>query len=266
MRPRSPPNPTRRCRESKQAIRLADGCVARETGCVLLPDEAQIEVVNFLYEEDRYRARPVRQCALARTRSQEGELLRFVLDPDKRVVPDLKRKLPGRGVWITATREAVDQAVRQKSFARGFRQAVTVDPDLGGTIETLLRRAALQDLALANKAGCVVAGFTKVEKALAGSRRIVLLHASDAAPDGRRKLDRLLRAGPGQESGDLQRVTCFTSDEVSAALGRHNVMHAAIEQDGAGRRFIWSAQRYLRYLGEHPEPARAADGPEQDQA
>lgn len=222
--------------------------------------------MNFLIEEDRYRATPVRHCALTRTRSQEDELLRFVLDPEKRVVPDLKRKLPGRGVWITATRDAVDKAVRQKSFARGFRQSVTVDPGLSGTIETLLRRAALQDLALANKAGCVVAGFTKVEKALAGGRRMVLLHASNAAADGRRKLDRLVRAGQGREGEALLRVACFTSDEVSAALGRHNVMHAAIEQDGAGRKFVWSALRYLRYLGEHPEPARAVYGPEQDQA
>jgi predicted RNA-binding protein YlxR (DUF448 family) len=186
-----------------------------------------------------------------------------VLDPEKRVVPDLKRKLPGRGVWVTATREAVDKAAKQKSFARGFRQPVTVDPDLADKVEELLRRAALQNLALANKAGCVVAGFAKVEKALAGDRRMVLLHASDAAADGRRKLDRLVDGGAGAE-GKKPSLACFTSAEVSAALGRYNVMHAAIIQNGAGRNFIGAALRFMRYVGEDPEIASAADAPEQD--
>ena len=229
-----------------------------------MPEAAKIELVNFSGEEDRYRAKPVRQCAVERTRSQEDELLRFVLDPEKRVVPDLKRKLPGRGVWVTATHAAVDKAVRQKSFARGFRQAVTVDPDLGEAVDLLLRRAALQDLALANKAGCVVAGFAKVEKALAG-KQTALLHALDAAPDGRRKLDRLVLARQGRDDGQAERITCFTSQEVSAALGRHNVMHAAISKDGAGRNFIKSANRYMRYAGAYPELAPAAYSPEQDQ-
>jgi predicted RNA-binding protein YlxR (DUF448 family) len=229
-----------------------------------LPEQAQIELVKLLPEEDRYRARPVRQCAVGRTRSPEDDLLRFVLDPEKRVVPDLKRKLPGRGVWITATREAVDKAVRQKSFARGFRQAVTVDSDLAAAVEDLLRRAALQDLALANKAGCVVAGFTKVEKALAGERRMVLLHAADAAQDGRRKLDRLAGGEKGAEDGIPPSLTGFSSTELSAALGKHNVMHAAITGDGAGRKFIGSALRYLRYAGAYPGSATASGAPEQD--
>jgi predicted RNA-binding protein YlxR (DUF448 family) len=228
-----------------------------------LADHSQTELVKLLREEDRYTARPVRQCAVGRTRSPEDDLFRFVLDPDKRVVPDLKRKLPGRGVWITATRVAVERAVRQKCFARGFRQAVNVDPALAETVEGLLRRAVLQDLALANKAGCVVAGFAKVEKALAGDKRMSLLHASDAARDGRRKLDRLVR-GDGSAEDALPSLAPFTSDEVSAALGRHNVMHAAITQDGAGRKFIGSAQRFMRYAGAYPEIAPAADAPEQD--
>jgi uncharacterized protein len=231
-----------------------------------LQDHWQIEIVKLLWEEDRYKARPVRQCAVGRTRGPEDDLLRFVLDPDQRVVPDLKRKLPGRGVWITAKRDAVDKAVRQRSFARGFRRAVTVDPDLAETVGDLLRRAALQDLALANKAGCVVAGSTKVGKALAGERRLVLFHAADAAFDGRRKLDRLTDA-PGRDAdGDIPpSLAGFTSAELSAALGRHNVMHAAITQDGAGRKFIGSALRYLRYAGAYPDNASRQDAPEQDQ-
>jgi predicted RNA-binding protein YlxR (DUF448 family) len=238
-------------------------CRAGNRG-VALQAHLQIEIVKLLWEEDKDRARPVRQCAVGRTRSPEDDLLRFVLDPDKRVVPDLKRKLPGRGVWVTANRDAVSKAVRQKSFARGFRQAVTVDPDLAEAVDNLLRRAALQDLALANKAGCIVAGFTKVQKALTGERRMQLLHAVDAAPDGRRKLDRMVE---GKSAADIESplaLTGFTSSEVSAALGRHNVMHAAITQDGAGRKFIGSALRYMRYAGAYPDNASLAGAPEQD--
>lgn len=119
---------------------------------------------------------------------------------------------------------------------------------------------------MANKAGCVVAGSTKVGKALAGERRLVLLHAADAASDGRRKLDRLVN-GPGRDlDGDAPRsLTGFTSVELSAALGRDNVMHTAITQDGAGRKFIGSALRYLRYAGAYPDNASRQDAPEQDQ-
>ena len=221
--------------------------------------------MNFFGEEGRDRARPVRQCALERTRSREDELLRFVLDPDARVVPDIKRKLPGRGVWITATHEAVARSVRQKVFARAFRRAVAVDPDLADSVADLLRRAALQDLALANKAGCVVAGFTKVDKALRGAKPVVLVHASDASRDGSRKLDRIGPARREDDEDGAGPVTCFASAEMSSALGKENVIHAAVADDGAGRKFLWSAKRYISFLGTRLAAAAVADMPAQDQ-
>lgn len=167
-------------------------------------------------------------------------------------------------MWITATRDAVAKAVRQKVFARGFRQAVEVEAGLAETIEFLLRRAALQDLALAKKAGCVVSGFAKVEKALSGRTSVVLLHASDAGSDGRRKLDRQMRARVAGDMSVVAPVGWFTSAEVSAALGRENVMHAAIENGGAGRGFLRSAERFGRYVGTHQGAAITAAPPEQD--
>lgn len=220
--------------------------------------------MNFLREEDRGKVKPIRQCALDRTRSREDELLRFVLDPDGRVVPDIKRKLPGRGVWVTATHEAIVRSVRLKVFARSFRRAVTVDPNLAEVVLDLLRRAALQDLALANKAGCVVAGQAKVEKALTSARRVLLIHAADAAADGCRKLDRIARAVSGDHAGDLSSVSHFDGAELSAALGKGNVIHAAVADDGAGRKFLWSAKRYKNYLGTPLAPASVAGEPEQD--
>jgi predicted RNA-binding protein YlxR (DUF448 family) len=191
--------------------------------------------------------------------------LRFVLDPDGRVVPDIKRKLPGRGVWITATHEAVAKSVRQKVFARAFRRAVAVDPDLADSVADLLRRAALQDLALANKAGCVVAGFTKVDKALRGAKPVVLVHASDASRDGSRKLDRIGPARIEDDEDGAGPVTCFASAELTSALGKENVIHAAVADDGAGRKFLWSAKRYISFLGTRLAAAAVADMPAQDQ-
>ena len=78
-----------------------------------------------------------RLCAATRTVRPVSELIRFVLAPDGHVVPDLKRKLPGRGVWVTATHEAVTQATKRKLFARGLKDQVTVDPDLADQVERL---------------------------------------------------------------------------------------------------------------------------------
>ena len=125
------------------------------------------------------------------------ELIRFVVGPDG-VVPDLKRKLPGRGLWITA--DARD-ARRTRSRARCSRAASSatsrVDAGSGRTLtERLLVRAALDALAIAGKAGLVAAGFAKVEAALARDEVVGLLHAADAGADGVAKLDGALRRRP----------------------------------------------------------------------
>jgi predicted RNA-binding protein YlxR (DUF448 family) len=222
--------------------------------------------VNFVWEEGKEKRTPVRQCALTRSRVREEELLRFVLDPDGRVVPDIKRKLPGRGVWIMANREAVAEAVRRQAFSRGFKQAVAADTDLADLVASLLSRAAMQDLALANKAGNIVAGFAKVEKAIKSGNTRILVHASDASLDGCRKLDRLAHALLPPEARDFDPVTCFGSAELSAALGKTNVVHAAVADGGAGRTFFRSARRYIDYMGPHPATGPIVDTPEQDKA
>src|SRR5687767_6184725 len=83
-----------------------------------------------------------RFCAVTRTVKPVDDMIRFVLGPDG-VVPDLKRKLPGRGIWVTATKSAVTDAVARKVFARGFKRDVRVPPELPELTERLLRRAAL---------------------------------------------------------------------------------------------------------------------------
>jgi predicted RNA-binding protein YlxR (DUF448 family) len=183
----------------------------------------------------------LRQCALTRARRPAGELIRFCLDPQGNVVPDLKAQLPGRGVWITATREAVEEAVRKGVFARGFSRTVAADASLAEQVEALLEKAALDRVSLANKAGLVTSGFTRVTERLTGGDVAVLIHAADAAPGGREKID--------WKAGSLPHavVDCFTSSQLDLALGWSNVIHAAVSKGGACDSFLRAVARLERY-------------------
>lgn len=202
---------------------------------------------------------PERTCAVTRVRLAPEELIRFVAGPDGTVVPDVAHRLPGRGVWITLRRDLVERAAQQNVFARSLKRQVTVPPELGQAVERLLARRVLQALSLANKAGLVVAGFTKVDIAIARGEVAVLVHAAEAARDGAAKLDRKLmavaaelaeiNAGPAKNAGPgkPEIVPGLGSAELSLALGRENVVHAALRAGGATRHFLTEAERLGRY-------------------
>ena len=112
------------------------------------------------------RSATVRMCAVTRQVRPIDELIRFVVSPAGEVIPDLKRKLPGRGLWVSASRQAVAEAVRRNQFSKGFKRDLRVTPALAADTEGLLVRSAIDALAMAAKAGQVVSGFSKVEGAL----------------------------------------------------------------------------------------------------
>lgn len=210
--------------------------------------------------------KPVRQCALHRTSLREDELIRFVLDPSGCVVPDIKRKLPGRGVWISANYDDVATAVSRKVFSRGFKTNASADADLADLTGKLLKNAALQDLSMANKAGLVISGFAKTEKAIKSRSILNLIHAIDAARDGTDRLDRLARAVWGPLENTRRSLNGFSSTELSTALGKVNVNHAGIADGAAGQAFIRSAERYMSYMGTHLTARSEAGTPEQEKA
>jgi hypothetical protein len=186
-----------------------------------------------------------RLCAATGAVRPIDDMIRFVLSPEGAAVPDLKRRLPGRGIWITATRSALGNAIARKAFARSFKREVRIAADLVEATERLLERAALDALAIAYKAGRVVAGFAKVEAALAGGSASSLLHAADAAPDGVRKLDAALRkSDDGREVGVIR---AFTSAQLSLAMGRPNVVHAALLGGPESRAFVTRTARLERF-------------------
>jgi hypothetical protein len=190
-----------------------------------------------------------RMCAVTRAVRPIGELIRFVVAPSGEVIADLKRKLPGRGLWVSASHKAVAEAVRRNQFGKGFRRDVRVAPTLPADTENLLVRGAVEALAMAAKAGQVVAGFAKVEGALQGHQAVALIHAADGAADGIRKLDAILRQNTGKdgESPEFPVIGVLTSEQLDLALGRSNVIHAALLAGAAGKTFLSRSQFLVRY-------------------
>jgi predicted RNA-binding protein YlxR (DUF448 family) len=195
------------------------------------------------------RSATMRMCAVSREVRPIDELIRFVVSPQGEVIPDLKRKLPGRGLWISASRRTVAEAVRRHQFSKGFKRDVRAAATLPADTEALLVRSATEALAMAAKAGQVVFGFAKVEGLLEQGRAEALLHASDGAADGIRKLDAIAgqRSRNIGDSPDLAIVTVLTSAELDLALGRSNVIHAALLAGPASKTFLSRCQTLVRY-------------------
>lgn len=196
------------------------------------------------------RSATMRMCAVSREVRPIDQLIRFVVAPTGEVIADVKRKLPGRGLWLSASRRTVAEAVRRHQFSRGFKRDVRVAATLPDDTEALLVRSATEALAMAAKAGQVVSGFGKVGDALSQRERpLGLIHASDAAPDGVRKLDAILRQRGGKDEDLLKIsvVTALTSAELDLALGRSNVIHAALLAGPASKTFLSRCQLLVRY-------------------
>ncbi|MEP3277565.1 MAG: RNA-binding protein [Stappiaceae bacterium] len=190
-----------------------------------------------------------RQCALTRDVKPINELIRFVRAPDGSVVPDLKQNLPGRGVWITATSQAVREAQKRRVFARGFKEQVSTEPDLTGLVDTLLEKSALGSLSLARKAGLVVTGFAKVTSAIRNETAGGVIHASDASEDGLRKVFGAITATYGRVDG-FPVIRTFASAQLNVALGGTNVVNAALLAGRASDGFIARERALARFRGE----------------
>ena len=201
-----------------------------------------------------------RHCALTRELKPVSELIRFVVGPAGEVVPDIKRKLPGRGIWITGTRGALDEAVKRNVFARGFKRDVRMADDLAVATDQLIERAALDALAIVGKAGRVVTGFAKVEAAIEHDEVAALIHASDAASDGTRKLDAALHRKTAEKPGETAIVALFSGAQLDLALNRPNVVHAALLAGPAGETFLARVARLKRFRNSAANETASTEG------
>jgi predicted RNA-binding protein YlxR (DUF448 family) len=187
-----------------------------------------------------------RTCIVTRAQKPVAGMIRFVIAPDGEVVADLRRRLPGRGVWVTATAALVAAAERKRLFARGFGEEVRVSPGLADRVAGQLREAATSALSLARKAGTAVAGFAKVEAALAAGTVVALIHAPGAAADGIAKL----AAAARRAGASAAVIDIFAREQLDLAFGRTNVIHAALLAGPASDNVLARVRALTAYLGE----------------
>ncbi len=167
-----------------------------------------------------------RTCIVTRQSGPADALIRFVVAPDGTLVPDLRHRLPGRGAWVTRSSAIVAEAERRHLFEKQFEGKVVVEPGLADRVDSLLLAAATGALAMARKAGALIAGFGKVESALASEPVVALIHASEAGEDGVAKLAAAARRRFGLAK--LPVIRCFSGEDLDLAFGRTNVIHAAL--------------------------------------
>jgi predicted RNA-binding protein YlxR (DUF448 family) len=214
---------------------------------------ALAEAADFLADLDNgprtTKSGTQRMCAVTRVVRPIDELIRFVVSPSGEAIPDLKRKLPGRGLWVSASRKTVSEAARRNLFGKGFKRNVRVSPSLAQDTEDLLVRGLVEALAMAAKAGQVVSGFTRVETALEQRQARALIHAADGAADGIRKLDAIVRQTVENtaEPHEFSVIHVLTSAQLDLALGRSNVIHAALLAGPAGKTFLSRCQTLVQY-------------------
>ena len=200
--------------------------------------------------------RPERTCILTRRKGTREDLIRLAVGPDGTVAPDVRAKAPGRGAWIAVARDELDAAnakgrlkgALQRAFKAG---ALTVPADLGERTEAALRQYTLDRLGMEARSGNLINGAERVEAAARAGKVHLLIHAADAGEDGRKRLDQAWRVGGGEPQGVI-----FPEPRpiLSMALGRENVVHAALTDPAAASRVRHALARWLAFTGPNCGP------------
>lgn len=180
---------------------------------------------------------PERRCLASGDSGPTVGMVRFVVGPDAIVVPDIAGKLPGRGMWVTSDRAAIEKVVKKGLFSRAAKTKVNVPDDLADQVEKLLRQRLTNNVAMARKAGIAICGLEKVKTALETGKAKLLLQASNGSERAKREL----RPPKGEET----RIECLNSDELGLAFGRDSVIHAAIMPGGISKRVLLEANRLI---------------------
>lgn len=193
---------------------------------------------------------PERKCIATGEVRPVREMIRFVVAPDGALAPDIAGKLPGRGIWVSADRKALETAVKKNIFSRSARMQVRVPDSLLSDLERMLSRRVVDLVSLSRKSGAAVAGYEKVKDWLSKEIAEVLIQAADGSGRGKSKLSTPHR---GHYIGWL------TADELGLAFGRQTVIHAALGAGGLTQRVVEEAQR-LKGIRVGPTGAQSAAG------
>ena len=191
-------------------------------------------------EEDEGVEGPLRRCIATGETCAPEEMVRFVATPTGAIVADVAQKLPGRGMWVTASRDAIAKAATKGLFSKAAKAPLLIPPTLVDDVERLLVKRLQDHLGLAKRAGILTLGFQKVEEAFQdrGRKIEVLIEASDSGPADRAKLIKwALRVG------GVSVIGCLTGEEIGLALGRESVVHAALTSHPLAARILTEAKR-----------------------
>ena len=208
---------------------------------------------------------PERTCILTRRKGTKDELIRLALSPDGEVAPDVRARAPGRGAWIGVTRAELDAANSKGKLKPALQRAfktndVNVPADLGERTEQALRQTALDRLGMEARSGKLINGSDRIEQAARSGKVHMLIHAADAGEDGNRALDQAWRVGGGEQQGVI-----FPEPRtiLSLAVGRENVVHAALTDPAAASRVRHALARWRAFTGPSsgPEGGEPASGP-----
>jgi predicted RNA-binding protein YlxR (DUF448 family) len=178
---------------------------------------------------------PLRRCIVTRESQPKEGLIRFVVAPDGTLTPDLAETLPGRGIWVTASREAIETARAKKLFGRAARRAVTVPEDLAERLEHMLAERCIALLGLLNRAGGLVAGMMRVREWLRAGKAAILLTAAESDGRDAGELKRLARG--------MQTVDVLEAVELGRAVGRDHIVHMAAAPGGLAQSLIRETRR-----------------------
>ncbi len=203
-----------------------------------------------------------RRDLVTREVMEESRLIRFVAGPDGAVVPDLARKLPGRGLWVAADRASVATAAGKGLFARAAKAPLKAAPDLADQVERLMVRRCLDQLGLARREGVLISGFEKSMAAIRAGKAAWIIEASDGAEDGRNKILALAARQPNAP----QVCGAFSAEELGLALGLENAIHNVLLAGGRADRWTLEVGRLAGFRPLRPQDWRQAGSSDQAEA
>jgi len=194
---------------------------------------------------------PLRRCAVTRERLPKEQMIRFVIDPDRNVVPDLAARLPGRGIWLSARGDVIETACTRAVFAKAARGPVTVPPDLRAGLQAALSRRFVDHLGLARRAGQAVAGFAKAREWLSSGRASLVVQAADGSAEERQRF-------LGSWDGPV--VAPLDGERLGVVFGRDRAVHVAVAAGGLAETLRHEAER-LAGLAEGTSGMQPGRGP-----
>lgn len=193
-----------------------------------------------------------RRCIATKQTLPTSNLIRFVLDPNDVVTPDISERLPGRGMWVSANREDIDKAIDQNLFSKSAKQQATIPDGLVDLIEALIIKRAIDLLSMARKSGQAICGFEKTKSAMMSERWYILLQAEDGSTPQKQKIR--------PSAVDNSYISCFTAQELGLAFGREHVIHAAVSKGGLSARILLEANRLAGFrIKRDAGPSKIAD-------